>query len=62
MTRKITQGLWTAGVLAGLAAGVLAAASTPTAASAQQDPACYQCFCDEYSCICSMIGCAVIDP
>jgi hypothetical protein len=63
MKQKIMRGVWSVGVLAGLAAGVLAAVSTPTAAFAQDEEVCRQeCYCNEHYCICSMIGCASIEP
>lgn len=62
MKQKIMRGVWSAGVLAGLAAGVLAALSTPTAAFAQDENVCYQCDCNENYCLCSRIGCASIEP
>lgn len=59
--KKIVQGLWSAGVLAGLLAGVVAAASTP--AAAQGDNACYRCECDEVlGCVCSLIACPEGEP
>lgn len=62
MKKRIAQGAWSAGVLAGLVAGVLAAASTPTAAFAQDEEVCWQCVCDGSSCLCSMIWCGSIEP
>ncbi|HEX7240886.1 MAG TPA: hypothetical protein VF263_11505 [Longimicrobiaceae bacterium] len=62
MTKKIAQGLWTAGVLAGLASGVLAVASTPATASAQDPQTCYRCECSDLGCVCSLIACPPGDP
>ena len=63
MKRKFAQGVWSAGVLAGLAAGVLAAVSTPAPALAQDENVCYRCECDEVlGCVCSQIACPVVDP
>lgn len=61
--KKITRGVWSAGVLAGLVTGVLAAVSTPTAAFAQGENACYRCECDEVlGCVCSLIACPDEEP
>ncbi len=62
MKQKTLRGVWSAGVLAGLAAGVLAAVSTPTAAFAQEENTCYRCQCDELGCFCSLIACPNEDP
>lgn len=63
MKKRIAQGVWSAGILAGLAAGVLAAASTPAAAFAQAENACYRCECDEVlGCVCSLIACPDQEP
>lgn len=42
MKQKIMRGVWSAGVLAGLVAGTLAALSTPAAAFAQEEVICYR--------------------
>lgn len=42
MKSRIMRGMWSAGVLAGLTAGVLAAVSTPAAAFAQEEVICYR--------------------
>lgn len=63
MKGKIMQGVWSAGVLAGLAAGVLAAVSTPATALAQDENVCYRCECDEVlGCVCSLIACPDGEP
>lgn len=60
MTKRIAQRLWAAGVLAGLASGVLAVASTP--ASAQDPQTCYRCECGNLGCVCSLIACPDGEP
>lgn len=63
MKQMIIKGLWSTGVLAGLVAGVLAAVSTPAAAFAQEESACYRCECDEVlGCVCSLIACPEGEP
>jgi hypothetical protein len=62
MKQKIIKGLWSTGVLAGLVAGVLAAVSTPAAAFAQEENACYRCECSELGCFCSLIACPEGEP
>ncbi len=63
MKQKVMRGVWSAGVLAGLAAGVLAAVSTPAPAFAQEENACYRCECDEVlGCVCSLIACPGGEP
>jgi hypothetical protein len=66
MKQKIMRGVWSAGVLAGLAAGVLAAVSTPTAAFGQPEKpenTCYRCDChDVLGCVCSLIACPEGEP
>jgi hypothetical protein len=62
MKQKIIKGLWSTGVLAGLVAGVLAAVSTPAAAFAQHENACYRCECGELGCFCSLIACPEGEP
>jgi hypothetical protein len=63
MKSRILQGVWSAGVMAGLAAGVLAAVSTPAAALAQDENVCYRCECDVVlGCVCTQIACPVVDP
>lgn len=63
MKQKIMKGVWSTGVLAGLVAGALAAVSTPAAALAQEENACYRCECDAVlGCVCSLIACPGEDP
>lgn len=55
MAKRIMQGVWSV--------GVLAAASTPGAAQAQEENnACYRCECDDLGCVCSLIACPDQDP
>ena len=63
MKQKIMRGVWSAGVLAGLVAGALAAVSTPAAAFPQAENACYRCDCDDVlGCVCSLIACPEGEP
>ena len=62
MVKNIARGLWSAGVLAGLAAGVLAAAPTPGVAQPRNDSLCYRCECSERRCVCLEVACPEGDP
>jgi hypothetical protein len=62
MKHRIMRGVWSAGVLAGLVAGALAAVSTPAAAFAQPENTCYRCDCDLLNCVCSLIACPEGEP
>jgi hypothetical protein len=61
MKQKIMRGVWSAGVVAGLVAGTLAAVSTPAVAFAQYEEVCrVECYCNEHYCICARNGCSEI--
>jgi hypothetical protein len=64
MKQRIMRGVWSAGVLAGLVAGALAAVSTPAAAYPEPpENTCYRCDCDDLlGCVCSLIACPEGEP
>ncbi len=64
MKQRIMRGVWSAGVLAGVVAGALAAVSTPAAAYPEApENTCYRCDCDDLlGCVCSLIACPEGEP